>query len=407
MHDDLLDKIDLNCKEIVEGNDEVIKEARSWTYDTKKIEEDIRFAENKCVAIKELFGFDKKNTTIEELQYPIAYGAIVYQNFVQVMFMLSAFYRSHNDYCIAVSGSANRTFKYLMNQFGKCFDNVQILERPPIGWASFEIINTVWACVEILSKSKTKWMYYQQLSGVDVPLKTNFEMVEIFKRLNETVNIDFEKHPKYLLKGKKMKESPLPLIRSSMSGAIPRKTIDRIVEAGKAPTLLSFLNGTQVPDESFWATITGNTKKFPVPGGTDGNEWINFTAGYNLTHRSYVARYESAGPHEALMNYYIARYQVWGKKWCRGMMFRYSCIFGIDDLAVVLSQPHLIAHKFYLEFEPAAYFCVLKELRAREARPLSLNLNSYAELPQVELSAGVPYEKLKHRVWMINKYWKR
>ncbi|CAJ0606794.1 unnamed protein product [Cylicocyclus nassatus] len=175
--------------------------------------------------------------------------------------------------------------------------------------------------------------------------------------------------------------------------------------ANKARELLSFLNGTQVPDEAFWATITSNAKSFPVPGATDGHEWIKYRAAYRKNYTDYVARYEQADPSEASMNYYLARYQLWQKKWCKGKMWRHSCLFGLDDMADVIIQPHLIAHKFHLTFQPAAFLCIIKEIRAREARPSNLNLSLYAEIPQVELSAGLSYDQLSHRIWMINKHW--
>ena len=37
-----------------------------------------------------------------------------------------------------------------------------------------------------------------------------------------------------------------------------------------------------------------------------------------------------------------------------------SCVYGVQDLPRLMKQPHLVAHKFYLDFEPAGYFCVLK-----------------------------------------------
>ncbi|EYC12889.1 hypothetical protein Y032_0045g1142 [Ancylostoma ceylanicum] len=191
IYKDLLDELDLDCEKIVEGDKSAIEKAKLWTYDTDSIEELLFSADNRCRAIEQLFGFNKKIVTPNELQYPLAYGAVVYKNLIQVLFMLSAFYRPHNEYCVAVSGSANKIFKFFMAQLGKCFSNIHVMNRPSISWGSFEIINSTWACAELLSRSRTKWMYYQQLAGVDVPLKTNLEMVEILKKWNNTVNSEF------------------------------------------------------------------------------------------------------------------------------------------------------------------------------------------------------------------------
>ena len=60
--------------------------------------------------------------------------------------------------------------------------------------------------------------------------------------------------------------------------------------------------------------------------------------------------------------YYVARMHVWDTfpNACKGKYYRFSCIFGAEDLAVLLSQPHFIAHKFYMNYEPAGLICGLK-----------------------------------------------
>ncbi|KAL6732281.1 hypothetical protein Aduo_003055 [Ancylostoma duodenale] len=397
---DILDGLDLDCTKILEGDKNVIEQAKEWTYDTSHIEELLFSADDRCRAIEQLFGFNKKDVTPDELQYPLAYGAVVYKNFIQVLFMLSAFYRPHNEYCIAVSGSADKIFRFFMAQLSKCFSNIHVMNRPPITWGSFEIINSSWACAELLSRSKTKWMYYQQLAGVDVPLKTNLEMVEIFKRWNNTVNSEFAMFQPERLLEKRIQDSPLPLFKSSLCAAVPRKAIDKLVETNKAWELLRFLDGTEIPDEAFWTTLTGNANSFSVPGGTSAKDWMEFCHNYEKDNSNDVEQYRSARKGAATMNYYLARHQVWYDN-CGGKIMSGSCVYGVYDIANLLEQPHLIAHKMYLDFQPAAFFCVLKALRDREKLPITLDLTLYAEIPQVELSAGVPYEKIKHPLWMF------
>ena len=42
-----------------------------------------------------------------------------------------------------------------------------------------------------------------------------------------------------------------------------------------------------------------------------------------------------------------------------------SCVYGVGDVAQLLRRPELMAHKFYMDFEPAAYFCVYEAVRRR------------------------------------------
>ncbi|ETN86084.1 Core-2/I-Branching enzyme [Necator americanus] len=213
----------------------------------------------RCPWIRNLFGFDCKPTSKAERKFPLAYGLLVYTNAIQVLFMLSAFYRPQNEYCIAVSGSASKDFKFLMKVVDECFDNVYVMERPPVKWGSFEILNSTFACLEVLSHSDRPWRYYQYLSGFDVPLKTNREMIEIFKMWNNTVNARYMRYEKHRLNQKREEDSPLPIIKASVSAALPRSAVDKIVKSKETRKLLKFLQGTTIPDESFWGTLTGNT----------------------------------------------------------------------------------------------------------------------------------------------------
>ncbi|VDK57622.1 unnamed protein product [Cylicostephanus goldi] len=127
---------------------------------------------------------------------------------------------------------------------------------------------------------------------------------------------------------------------------------------------------------------------------------MKFVDDYQENHTAEVDEYVETKLRNASMNYYLARHQVWYND-CGGKLVYESCVFGVDDLANMLEQPHLIAHKMHLDFQPAAFFCVLKEIRERENKPKPLNLTLYSELPQVELSSGVSYKNLKHPLWMV------
>ncbi|KAK6041065.1 hypothetical protein COOONC_21430, partial [Cooperia oncophora] len=52
-------------------------------YNTHAVEKLILDADDRCFAIRSLFGFDRKPVSQEELDYPLAYGLIVYKNVVQ------------------------------------------------------------------------------------------------------------------------------------------------------------------------------------------------------------------------------------------------------------------------------------------------------------------------------------
>ncbi|VDL79775.1 unnamed protein product [Nippostrongylus brasiliensis] len=315
---DLLDEIELNCDEILSGNQSAIQKAKLMQYNPHAVEKLILDADNRCLAIRSLFGFDNKPSSQAEVDYPLAYGLIVYKNLVQILFMLSSFYRPQNEYCIAVSGAAEPMLKLILAEVDSCFDNIRVLNRPRIDWGSFEIINSTFACLEVLSTVETPWKYYQYLSGVDIPLKTNLEMVEIFKKWNNTVNNEIGMYQPQRIRSKRIESAPLPLFKSSLSATLPRAAVDRIVESSEARELLQFLRHTSIPDESFWTTLAGNVEKFPLPGGLDAAQWISYRLQYEKNHKEDLMRFRKE---KYAMRYYLSRYQLWDGSRCRGKPF--------------------------------------------------------------------------------------
>ncbi|RCN42790.1 Core-2/I-Branching enzyme [Ancylostoma caninum] len=286
----------------------------------------------------------------------------------------------------------------ILQDVHECFPNIHVMKRPPLQWGNFEVINTTYACFEYLAKSETPWKYFQYLSGVDAPLKTNLEMVQIFKSLNETVNADIEEFPSNRIKRKNKSPPPLPLVKSSLSILLSRRTVNEMVRSPLTGRLLKYLPQTFIPDESFWVTIVGNPSTLTITGGFDAEKVLLFQKIVNSISTKEYDRYkEDAAP----MNAYISRYQVWKWSKCRGKMFRYSCLFGVRDIPILLKQPHLVAHKFYIEYQPASYFCILKSTRQRTFSPVPFNPLPYAEIPYVELSRGVPFFNLTHPEWIM------
>lgn len=75
--------------------------------------------------------------------------------------------------------------------------------------------------------------------------------------------------------------------------------------------------------------------------------------------------------------------QIFKGRWIRG-----SCAFGVGDVRWLLHRPELVAHKFNLGTQPAAYFCIYRTLRERALdrnRQQRFLAENYANLPQVRL----------------------
>ncbi|KAI1699716.1 core-2/I-Branching enzyme domain-containing protein [Ditylenchus destructor] len=245
-----------------------------------------------------------------------------------------------------------------------------------------------------------QWKYFQYLTGFSLPLKTNLEMVRIFKRLKETVNTEVTLFQKDRLGPESSKlKSPLALWKSSLSALLPRRTVDAMFMSEKVRDLLNYLRDTYCADETLWTTITGNKDVLPIPGA------FNASAIYDkIMEESHTSNESGAvvlTPEEPfpLREYYISRYQVWPpSKNCAGKYVRGSCVFGIGDIDTLLSRPEMVAHKFYLDIEPAAYFCVYKSVRQRAVdyeNQERFQGTLYSKLPQVRMAEGEPLEQVQ------------
>ncbi|CAI4225797.1 unnamed protein product [Auanema sp. JU1783] len=382
----LIDEVNLNCDGIKQKSPDAMANATAFSYPYKALEQQIFDSKDQCGLIKQLFEFREKPLSKEEEEFPLAYGILVFRR------------PSQNEYCLAVSANAKPRFKTVMKSLGDCFPNIHVLDRPVIHWGKFEIINSTYACMEeVYRKAKRPWKYFQYLAGVDAPLKSNYEMVQIFKALNGTVNTEIKYFQPARLLEKKIEDAPIKLWKSSLSALIPYEAAKTIVESSLSRKVLNFIDGTYVPDESFWGSMTGNPGIFPVAGSVNSSGWLRF-----LTRRkTYLKKVRNETEAEGRMRSYLSRYQIWNEN-CEGKLVSGSCVFGSAHLGRLLTQPQLVAHKFNIEYQPAVYFCVLKEIRNRSLKAIStVDVKKYQQIPQVELQNGVAFENLTHPEWML------
>ncbi|KAI1703316.1 core-2/I-Branching enzyme domain-containing protein [Ditylenchus destructor] len=383
-----------------------VREARQWKFDEVKFRRKLFGPKNKdkCKAIKDNFAFLSAPLSTEEEEYPLAYGMLVYKSSVQVYFLLSAIYQPQNAYCIAVDTKASLEFKRDMELLSDCFPNIFVMQIGNVEWCGFAVVRGVFNCLRFLSQLNHNWRYFQYLSGVDLPLKTNLEMVRIFKRLKGTVNAEVTLFQKDRLGPEAKKITPpLPLWKSSLSSLMPRETVDAMLKSEKVRELFNFLKDTSCADETLWATITGNKDVFPIPGAIDATEVFakikkekkQLKKLVNST-KALVRTPEEPFP---MRDYYISRYQVWvPNKHCAGKFVATSCVYGVGDLDNLMTRPELVAHKFYLDFEPAAYFCTYQAVRQRalvDKIQQRFQGALYSQLPQVRMQDGQSVDQLQ------------
>ena len=136
-------------------------------------------------------------TTQEEMEFPIAYSMLVYNDIEQVERLLQAIYTPSNYYCIHVDKKSPSEFHEAVDSITKCFPNVyKTRESHVVNWGEIGVVLAEVECMKLLWSQK-KWKYFINLTGFEFPLKTNLQIVRILKALegfniiNGQFNIDW------------------------------------------------------------------------------------------------------------------------------------------------------------------------------------------------------------------------
>uniref|UniRef100_A0A914NHB8 Uncharacterized protein n=1 Tax=Meloidogyne incognita TaxID=6306 RepID=A0A914NHB8_MELIC len=105
--------------------------------------------------------------------------------------MLSVEYAPHNVYCYSLDRKADKKFKERIRALSRCFSkNVFVSDEEYNVYSSGKNVSrSHLACLEKLNKRKEDWKYVVLLQNHDLPLRTNAELVRIFKAYNGTNDI--------------------------------------------------------------------------------------------------------------------------------------------------------------------------------------------------------------------------
>ncbi|KAH7719203.1 Protein GLY-15 a [Aphelenchoides avenae] len=393
----------VNCAALFDGDEAAMERASNWTFDGEAFwDETISPRLNEtCATIRETFAFFDHPLSDAEQHFPLAFGLLAHGNATQVYFLLSTIYQPQNAFCIAVDGKAAAEFKEKINLLAECFPNIFVLGVGDVERGSYEEVRGIWRCFEHLTELRHPWQYYQHLSDVDLPLKTNLEMVRIFEQFDGAVVTEVGESlvPENVADFLK---PPLTIWKSSVSALIGRRTAQHIVRSDKVRQLLTFLKLLNHPAERLWASIVGNPDELPIFGGFDARALIQSVRAEDARKNRTDVLLSPEEPFR-VCGRSVGRYQVRndtdgeveGK--CQGILSDDSCVFGVRDLPRLAQRAEIIAHKLSLDFEPAAFFCLYERVRYRAFDPNQKRFKgeAYAQLPQVQLHKGARIEDVR------------
>ena len=369
-----------SCLDLINGDVNAQRKASSSAKFTRVIRTDkelLGVARN-CDHLFEYGKYIMDVGSEDELNFPLAYSILVYKDAGQVELLLRSIYQPNNAYCFHIDQKASPLFKKTMEYLVKCFPNVVISSRSVrVVYAGFSRLYADILCMKDLVKSKHHWTYLINLAGTAMPLKTNWEIVQILSMyngsndieglpLNRTIHNRFSHKwvitnsttKNNLIRTNTTKSPPphqLTIVRGSAYGAFSRSFVDFVLTDNIAKDLLEWSVDTYSPDEHYWATLhyVYYNPQLKTPGGFKG---------------------------PAEQGTWISSYSSWPtEEPCLGLQTSRTspCVFGIHALPHFIHRPELFVNKLSMEYEPLAQVCLAASIQLRSRCQTDLLTNYY------------------------------
>ncbi|KAI6212706.1 hypothetical protein M3Y94_00060200 [Aphelenchoides besseyi] len=343
-----------------------------------------------CDSIRRRAYFQTDDLYPEEAEFPIAFARTVYTDYRFLEMDLAATYTPHNFYCYALDSKSTPLFHKRMRALADCFPNVFLTDVEfSMDSHGHNMSYSFHQCMMILSKVEFKWKYLVLLQNYDIPLKTNQELIQIFKWFNGTNDIASVKlqpariDPKanwtfeamHLFRNETRNrvshnghKPVLPLTKSWDFVSVSRAMIDFMLEELDLRGFMRTLDQEHLldVDEQFMGTLN-SADAVDAPGG-----YTRFC-------------YEKEFYHSQMTILVI-----WSREMCSPEFFRhFNCIFSVEQLKMLSTVPQLFGNKIMPSYDFGAAVCWYEELSRRTHVDRGLHrLNSevYLNLPHVRFN---------------------
>lgn len=359
---------DVDCNAIIQGDEDEIRRAETKRNERRFLQPQnySQMARN-CSTFKNQRGYIDHHLTEVERKFPIAFSLLMFKDIEQSERLLRAIYRPQNYYCIHVDAKTDHTIYDAMSLIVNCFENVFLtFTRFDVQWGTMTVLEPELQCMKELWNKSASWKYFINLTGQEFPLRTNYELVRILQAYNGANDIqgivsrsEIQHFYKWRWKTAGAPPHNISPIKASVHVVVNRGFVDYVLHDQRAHDLLNWTRQTDVPDETFFATLNHNPH-LRVPG-------------------SYLGDPKT----DDVIKPFMARFKNWGmtsKEWsgleCHGKRVRQICIIGPGDLPDLANSKKLFVNKFYQNFHPYGYDC-LEELIANRTRDIYLGNISF------------------------------
>uniref|UniRef100_UPI00193ADC8A beta-1,3-galactosyl-O-glycosyl-glycoprotein beta-1,6-N-acetylglucosaminyltransferase 3-like n=1 Tax=Styela clava TaxID=7725 RepID=UPI00193ADC8A len=333
-----------------------------------------------CSELKSTRKYITQPLTEEERNYPIAYIISVYKGLYSFENLLRLIYHPQNIYCIHIDQKSDPTFQKRVKEIVDCFDNVFLASTmTEVYYTHWTIVQSSLNCLTDLVgvKKSYQWNYVFNLCGLDLPTKSNLEIVRALKNLNGTNSVasasfvgrEHKKRRykyKYKIPGSfldilpwKTKHNHVWLKATNQRKVAPphgiqmfsgtdyfiwtREAVEYFIGDQKIQDFFEWNKDTLVPDEHVWATIQRMHPQ--VPGSLPPTPEFRATE-----------------------NDVITRTRTWADDrtyHCQTKYIRSICIYGVADLFWLVNQKGIFANKLDPNIDVIAVECLSEWMRNR------------------------------------------
>ena len=290
--------IEKNCQKLMAGDKaevaHVTNAMSKWR--SHYSYEDFLMKMSDCCQIQEEF-HNSFYVSAEEKNFPIAYILVVYTNPRQIIRFLKAVYRPQNVYCIHPDLRSGKGFREVFHLLSKCLKNVFVASHiNKVHYARSTIFDAQLSCFQDLDKyPPDKWHYVINLSGRELPLKTNREIVEYLramksrsivwpypvdnytlherfymKQTNESTYSEIDSgQPLYMNETLGKPPFDIELHKSSAYNALSRAFVHFFLHNETVQTFMQWIKHAWVPEEHFYASV------YMMPGSPGGHSSLH------------------------------------------------------------------------------------------------------------------------------------
>lgn len=320
-----------------------------------------------CVSYFEQFPVKAVQNVDYDPEFPMAFSIIVHKEIAIFELFLSLIYRPHNFYCIYVDKKVPTEVYKAVESLVTCYQNmfkvntIFIVEsRNPIFWGHYSILQADLNCLERLDLMDSKWKYFMNTAGTELPNVAYSTFESTAKQANGLSLMEsypLEKQQQYRIERyhifRRFGAKKYDLIWHATKFVLPPPPAGIKIFKGVKNVLISrrfasfalyhpiaqqfrdWLEDVGVPDEIYFQSLRSV--------GPIGEDNLTSPQGWTVDTEKYP----------------IPRYTEWqnDNKLCYGKTIRWLCNFGVLDLSRVWESSALMINKFNLEVDALAPLC--------------------------------------------------